>query len=54
VILSGYAAKNGLKILEAPVEFHARTTGEVSIKKWALLKASIKSFCQTAVFSFKI
>lgn len=51
VILSGLAAKHGLRSCEIPVPQHDRTTGEVSIKKWKLLKAAIKSFWQTIVFA---
>lgn len=52
VILSGLAARNGLRMTEIPVPQHDRTTGEVSIKKWKLLKAAAKSFKQTIDFSF--
>lgn len=52
VIISGYVAKKKLKFFETPVECKLRTTGEVSIKKWKLLKAAIKSFKETICFSF--
>lgn len=52
VILSGLAARNGLRMTEIPVPQHDRTTGEVSIKKWKLLKAAVRSFAQTIDFSF--
>ena len=52
VILSGLAARHGLRMFEMPVPQHDRTTGEVSIKKWKLLKAAAKSFWQTIAFSF--
>ena len=52
VILSGMAARLGLRCFETPVPQHDRTTGEVSIKKWRLLKAAAKSFGQTIAFSF--
>ncbi len=51
VILSGIAAKSGLRCFELPVSQHDRTTGEVSIKKWKLVKAAAKSFWQTIWFS---
>ena len=51
VILSGIAARNGLRCFELPVPQHDRTTGEVSIKKWKLLKAAAKSFWQTIWFA---
>ena len=54
VILSGLAARHKLRCFETPVPQHDRTTGEVSIKKWKLLKAAAKSFWQTVVFSFGI
>ena len=42
VILSGLAARHGLRMFETPVPQHDRTTGEVSIKKWKLLKSLIE------------
>lgn len=51
VILSGLAARHRLRLLEVPVPQHDRTTGEVSIKKWKLLKAAARSFAQTVDFS---
>lgn len=53
VILSGLAARHGLRSFELRVPQHDRTTGEVSIKKWKLLKAAVKSFCQTIAFAFR-
>ena len=47
VILSGLAARHKLRLFEMRVPQHDRTTGEVSIKKWKLLKAATKSFAQT-------
>lgn len=52
VILSGLAGAAGLKRFEMRVPQHDRTTGEVSIKKWKLLKAAARSFMQTIAFSF--
>ena len=52
VILSGLAARHRLRLLEIPVPQHDRTTGEVSIKKWKLLKAAARSFWQTIRFAF--
>ena len=51
VILSGMAAKLKLRCFETRVPQHDRTTGEVSIKKWKLLKAAMKSFFQTIFFA---
>ena len=53
VILSGLAARYGLRCFETRVPQHDRTTGEVSIKKWKLFKAAAKSFFQTIAFSFR-
>lgn len=53
VILSGLAARHKLRSFETRVPQHDRTTGEVSIKKWKLLKAAARSFWQTISFSFK-
>jgi glycosyltransferase involved in cell wall biosynthesis len=50
VILSGLAGANRLRSYEIRVPQHDRTTGEVSIKKWKLLKAAVKSFWQTLSF----
>ena len=52
VIISGLAARHDLKCFETLVPQHDRTTGEVSIRKWKLLKAAIKSFSQTMGFAF--
>ena len=51
VILSGLAARYGLRSFETPVPQHDRTTGEVSIKKWKLLKVAALSFWQTVAFA---
>lgn len=53
VVLSGLAARHGLRCVELPVPQHDRTTGEVSIKKWKLLKAAAKSFWQTLAFGVR-
>ena len=51
VILSGLAARHKLRSFEIPVPQRDRTTGEVSIKKWKLVRAALNSFCQTIEFS---
>jgi len=51
VMLSGLACRCRWRILEVPVLFQERQTGEVSIKKWKLLKAAWKSFVQTVAFA---
>ena len=53
VIISGFVGKANLKYFEFPVAHGDRQTGEVSIKKWKLLKAAAKSFKQTILFSMK-
>jgi len=54
VILSGYAALFKLRIYEMPVPYKLRQTGEVSIKKWKLFKAAVKSMVQTVEIRFKL
>lgn len=51
VIISGMVARKGLRFFETRVPQHDRTTGEVSIKKWKLLKAAATSFGQTIRFA---
>ena len=51
VILSGLAARHNLRNFEILVPQYDRITGEVSIKKWKLLKAAVKSFWQTTWFA---
>jgi len=50
LILSGFCSVKKLRVLELPVPQAKRKTGEVSIKKWRLLKASARSFLQTIAF----
>ena len=52
VLLSGMAGNNHLRLLEIEVPQKERQTGVVSIRKWKLLSASVKSFFQT--FSFAL
>jgi len=54
VIISGYACKKRLRICQVTVPCRARQAGTVSIKKWKLLKAALKSFVQTTCFAVKI
>ena len=51
VIISGMAGFHKLRCYETRVPQKDRQTGEVSIKKWKLFKAAVKSFLQTIVFS---
>lgn len=52
VIISGFVGKKKLRFQEFEVAHQDRQTGEVSIKKWKLLKAAMRSFKQTIRFSF--
>ena len=54
VILSGIACHHHMKIIEVPVEFSPRSTGEVSIQKWKLLKVAVKSWWQTINYRLTI
>ena len=53
VIISGMVAKCELRYYQQMVPQRDRQTGEVSIKKWKLFKAAVKSFWQTINFAFK-
>ena len=53
VIVSGLAARHRLRCFEMRVPQHDRTTGEVSIRKWKLLKAAATSFVQTICFALR-
>jgi glycosyltransferase involved in cell wall biosynthesis len=50
VIISGWVAREHLKFYECQIPHGDRKTGEVSIKKWKLLKVALKSFVQTIKF----
>lgn len=52
VILSGYAILHKKYIKEIEVLHTFRETGEVSLKKWNLIKSSFLSFVQTITFRF--
>jgi len=52
LIIAGMASRKRLAVFQTEVHFKFRTTGEVSIKRWKLLKFSIKSFWQTFTFRF--
>ena len=54
VIISGIACLHNMKIVQIPVEFKPRSTGEVSIQKWKLIKVAIQSWLQTVGFRIKI
>lgn len=54
VVISGLVSINNLRAYEIPVQQKERTTGEVSIKKFKLIKAALKSFQQTITYRFKL
>ena len=47
IIISGALASSGARICNCPVPHEGRRTGSVSIVKWRLWKAALKSFRQT-------
>lgn len=51
MIIAGVVAKKKFKFYEHPIHCEQRQTGE-ELKKIKLLKTSLKSFCQTFLFSF--
>jgi glycosyltransferase involved in cell wall biosynthesis len=52
VAISGFLARAKVKVLNLPVPHSNRQTGEVSIKKWKLMKAAVKSFMQIITIRF--
>ena len=52
VILTGLAARYGLRCYETRVPQHDHTTGSGRLRKWKLLKAAVVSFRQTIAFAF--
>jgi hypothetical protein len=42
------------RVVNIAVPHSNRQTGEVSIKKWKLLKAALKAFIQVIKISFKV
>ena len=53
IIISGMAARLGLRFFECPVPHENRKTGTVSIKKWKLFKAAARSFAQAVAYARK-
>jgi glycosyltransferase involved in cell wall biosynthesis len=53
VAISGFLALMKAKVLNIAVPHANRQTGEVSIKRWKLLKAAIKSFVQVIQLRFQ-
>ena len=54
VIISGMVSLMDLRVYRCEVSRKQRTTGEVSIQKWKLLKAAMQSFLQTILFRFRL
>ena len=52
ILITGGAALKGLRCLEVPVQYQARQTGMVSIRKFNLLKVSLRALVETLVFRF--
>jgi glycosyltransferase involved in cell wall biosynthesis len=50
VIISGAFARSGARIANIPVPYEGRKTGTVSIVKWKLWKAAMRSFWQTLTY----
>ncbi len=48
VILTGLAAKHGLRCLELPVKLNGCRTGKTSLGGWKLLRSTLQSFGETA------
>jgi glycosyltransferase involved in cell wall biosynthesis len=53
VIISGFLALMQERVLNVKVSHTNRQTGEVSIKKWKLAKAALKSFMQIILVRFR-
>lgn len=52
VLISAYTARKKLRILELPVPYQPRQTGECSIQKGRLFKAAVRSGRQLLAFRF--
>jgi len=52
VLLSGYAIRKKLRIINLPISDRVRQTGEVSIRGWSLLNAVQKATRQTLAYRF--
>lgn len=52
VIISGIAAWQQARVIQLPVKCQARATGEVSIRRWKLFRAAVRSLWQTVLFRF--
>ena len=54
VAISGLLALHKHSVKNVPIPHNDRQTGEVSIKKWGLFKAAIRSLCQTITIRFTL
>lgn len=53
VVISGLLLHLKKRVCNVPIPHSSRQTGEVSIKKWKLLQAAMKSFVQTIMIRFR-
>ena len=53
VIISGLAARQGLRVREVSVPHRGRRTGTVSIVKWGLWKSAVRAFGQTLTVALR-
>jgi glycosyltransferase involved in cell wall biosynthesis len=54
LIISGLASRLKLRVFQMDIVHSERKTGEVSIKKWKLLKAALRSCKQTVIFRGRV
>lgn len=52
VVISGFLVLKNMRVKNIPIPYRVRQTGEVSIKKWKLLKAAMRSFLQIVMIRF--
>ena len=52
VLVAGYAAFHEIKTIEIHIPHQSRYSGQVSIRKWKLLKESIRASFQTVTYRF--
>ena len=53
VILTGLAARAGLRIVEIPVGFRARRWGRTSLGSWSLWRRSARALAQTVATALR-
>ena len=53
VALTAMASASGMRVLEVPVECHARTSGETSLRRLHLLRAAFRSTWQTVLIAVR-